>query len=573
MVMQKKLCLVSLLLLEIKLGSGQYEEAVRLEGSDRGLVLEYFAALSGEPLALLAMGTRHLHGRGVPKSCVAALEYYQAAADFVPSLGPPPPLALMKQNQITGADLVLKSSGGAKTKKKEILRYYKYMSEQGETDAQYALGHLYYYGGRGMSQNFDKAFALFEEAARKGNNLNAASYYGHMLSLGIGCQANNTEAQTWLQKAIRANAKENQALAMTSLALLELKKKADTEQAQKFLQVASELGHPDAMYNLALFQLGWNFSLSVTENEHVLFSPSQKKNLANQMKTRKKQTKSSFQLLSVASQSGQLQASKMLGKMYAQGALGVQRSCPLAVSNLKLVAERGPWIFELKKAYDSFRHGDYTNSLYIYKKFAEAGYELAQLNAALLEHKINDNLHQALRLYQLAADQSNPDALLAIGHIHFRHLLNYDLAAKFFISSYQFGRNAEAAFYLGFLYQTGLGIHKDWHLAKRHYQLAAQLNPLEGTWPSRLGLIFLYLDPFLSPSFLSMLLHPQQYHTIFPPTSSHDIFLQINQLLASTHHDHLLIISLLTLLLLLLSTRLFYFMSPRSPQRRNYYDR
>ena len=48
---------------------------------DVALIHEYFAALSEEPLAMMALGWRHLHGYSVPANCDAALEYYQAAAD------------------------------------------------------------------------------------------------------------------------------------------------------------------------------------------------------------------------------------------------------------------------------------------------------------------------------------------------------------------------------------------------------------------------------------------------------------------------------------------------------------
>mmetsp|Transcript_33138 Transcript_33138/g.116305 ORF Transcript_33138/g.116305 Transcript_33138/m.116305 type:complete len:372 (-) Transcript_33138:988-2103(-) len=48
---------------------------------DVAVVHEYFAALGREPLAQMALGARHLHGRGVPARCDASLEYYEAAAN------------------------------------------------------------------------------------------------------------------------------------------------------------------------------------------------------------------------------------------------------------------------------------------------------------------------------------------------------------------------------------------------------------------------------------------------------------------------------------------------------------
>ena len=41
----------------------------------------YFASLSGNVHASLALGYRHHFGRGVPKSCRSASQYYKAAAE------------------------------------------------------------------------------------------------------------------------------------------------------------------------------------------------------------------------------------------------------------------------------------------------------------------------------------------------------------------------------------------------------------------------------------------------------------------------------------------------------------
>ena len=42
-------------------------------------------------------------------------------------------------------------------------------------------------------------------------------------------------------------------------------------------------------------------------------------------------------------------------------------------------------------------------------------------------------------------------------------------------------------------YQRGLGVRRDFHLAKRHFDLAAESAP-EAAWPARLALGLLYLE-------------------------------------------------------------------------------
>ena len=43
----------------------------------------YFAAKSGDNTARMALGYRHMHGIGVPKSCWTAATYYQPVAEQV----------------------------------------------------------------------------------------------------------------------------------------------------------------------------------------------------------------------------------------------------------------------------------------------------------------------------------------------------------------------------------------------------------------------------------------------------------------------------------------------------------
>ena len=46
----------------------------------------YFAAAGNDSAARMALGYRHMHGLGVPKSCQAALLYYQPVAEHVVEL-------------------------------------------------------------------------------------------------------------------------------------------------------------------------------------------------------------------------------------------------------------------------------------------------------------------------------------------------------------------------------------------------------------------------------------------------------------------------------------------------------
>lgn len=43
----------------------------------------YFGAMGGDSFSRLALGYRHAHGSGVPKSCWSAASYYQPVAEQV----------------------------------------------------------------------------------------------------------------------------------------------------------------------------------------------------------------------------------------------------------------------------------------------------------------------------------------------------------------------------------------------------------------------------------------------------------------------------------------------------------
>uniref|UniRef100_A0A7S2DUP2 Uncharacterized protein n=2 Tax=Octactis speculum TaxID=3111310 RepID=A0A7S2DUP2_9STRA len=60
-------------------------------------------------------------------------------------------------------------------------------------------------------------------------------------------------------------------------------------------------------------------------------------------------------------------------------------------------------------------------------------------------------------------------------------------------------RHPQALWNLGWMYQWGIGVPFDPHLAKRHFDSTAEAHP-DGRWPAKLGLISLRLTSALEPS-------------------------------------------------------------------------
>ena len=59
------------------------------------------------------------------------------------------------------------------------------------------------------------------------------------------------------------------------------------------------------------------------------------------------------------------------------------------------------------------------------------------------------------------------------------------------------------------MYETGRGVPRDWHLAKRNYDLSMETN-LEAQLPATLSLIGLYLRRYV---FLFSVLFPPHFYT------------------------------------------------------------
>ena len=196
-----------------------------------------------------------------------------------------------------------------------------------------------------------------------------------------------------------------------------------------------------------------------------------------------------------------------LGQMHLNG-LGTPRSCQVAVQFLKAVAERGAWGTQLDAAHAALQNSDTAQSIQLYAPLAEGGYEVAQYNIAfqLDQHFLRwpeepilgieggEIARHALEMYRRAAQQGNVDAELKLGDYHYygygvpvdleEAVVNYRVAAE--------ARSAQAMFNLAYMYAHGLGLSRDYHLAKRHYDQAMQTSA-EAWTPVRLALLELQM--------------------------------------------------------------------------------
>ncbi|KAI5945106.1 Protein sel-12 [Manis javanica] len=115
------------------------------------------------------------------------------------------------------------------------------------------------------------------------------------------------------------------------------------------------------------------------------------------------------------------------------------------------------------------------------------GYEVAQSNSAfILESKkakilVKERMYpMALLLWNRAAIQGNAFARVKLGDYHYYGYgtrKDYQTAAAHYSIAASKYQSAQAMFNLAYMYEYGLGITKDTHLARRLYHMAAQTSP------------------------------------------------------------------------------------------------
>ncbi len=108
--------------------------------------------------------------------------------------------------------------------------------------------------------------------------------------------------------------------------------------------------------------------------------------------------------------------------MMAAKGKDIPYDCASAVRHFKFAAEAGPWGELLQTASDLYTAGSHDIALNLYLRLSEAGYELAQSNAAwMMENghcaQFGDETCTRLtvQMYTRAAAQNRPDAYLRYG--------------------------------------------------------------------------------------------------------------------------------------------------------------
>ena len=111
----------------------------------------------------------------------------------------------------------------------------------------------------------------------------------------------------------------------------------------------------------------------------------------------------------------------------------------------------------------------------------------------------NDTARLALTQWIRSAAQRNIDSLVKVGDYYYHgfgvpeepETLRFEKAVGYYQSAADTQMSALAMWNLGYMYENGIGVPQDFHLAKRHYDLALETNQ-EAYLPIVLSLVKLY---------------------------------------------------------------------------------
>lgn len=145
-------------------------------------------------------------------------------------------------------------------------------------------------------------------------------------------------------------------------------------------------------------------------------------------------------------------------------------------------------------------------ALWAYSQLAEQGYETAQVSAAYLMYQLPYEFEDpprttdqrktlAISYYTRAFKQGNIDAGVVAGDIYFQ-MQNYSKAMALYQGA-ALKYSIQAIWNLGYMHEHGLGVNRDFHLAKRYYDQVSE-HDHRFYLASKLSVLKLHLKSWLT---------------------------------------------------------------------------
>eukprot|EP00752_Nemacystus_decipiens_P006865 g6166.t1 len=483
-----------------KLGYPEAQHALSVilasSGEDEveAILYDFFASLGGDPLAHAALGYRYLYGIGTPQNCQQSLlHYHMAAREVIADLHTDGRGGIARAVDRTRlSDRFVAGRRPASDTDRELVDLWAAAAETGDLHSIRAMGVLHQHGVRGVEQDFEKSFEMFQKGAEL-RDLHSTSHAANLLMRGAGTPPDYEAALRMFRMSRTTHVSLN---GLGYLYFHGLGVEKDVAKAMEFFLKAQD-EDKDKQNSDVLFNMGL---LYLTGNEDV--------RIDGEMVYSGRDAQKALTYLNAAANMGHVEAMFQAALLYADGEepLTISR-CTSAVKLMKNVVERGPWMENMRAALRRATAGDYGGALVLYSRLAEIGFEVAQSNAAWLLDAghcgggaVNGTKvgceKRALRLYEHAARQGRASAEMKIGDFHYHGKadlpVDYEKAAERYLKASD-ARNAEALFGMGYMHQTGKGVPQDLFLAKRYFDEAATVST-DAVPVARLSLLLLRLQ-------------------------------------------------------------------------------
>lgn len=336
------------------------------------------------------------------------------------------------------------------------------------------LGQIYYYGNTDIDVDFEQARHYFELALEKGH-LGAYGFLGQMYYRGEGVDKDLVQAFEFFRKGI-AGTGVGAGMAYNGMGLCYMngiEVTEDRSEALEYFLKAIQNGSVEAMYNSALVML---------KDESKAYNDI------------------AVELLMNAAKQGYLLANYELAKIHSKN----DRLQNLCLYLLRAFFEK----YEVNDLLDNgvvfFNQGLTNQALARFLLLSYQGFETAQFNVAYVYSKNSKRnplyAKRAAMWYYRSAQGGDRQARIRLGDIfYYGKGLDkpYPAAAmaNYLISMNE--KNPEGAYCVGYLYEKGIGVPKDYILARNYYLEAMHLKP-EAYWPIRIVLLKLSLLSYLS---------------------------------------------------------------------------
>ncbi|KAF7249444.1 hypothetical protein EYD10_05221 [Varanus komodoensis] len=330
----------------------------------------------------------------------------------------------------------------------EVYQYYRFLAERGDTQIQKAF---YYFLKAAYAGNAN-GMAFLGKMYLEGSTIVAQSNATALKYFKMAADKNYTEAFTYFQKA----AEKGFANAQFQLGVMYHTGsgvKKDFKLAFQYFYLASQNGQPLAIYYLAqMYATGTGVLRScqnAVEVSNTLFeSLCLEMPLIGNARSALLGSISEIRNVSVVIQHNSVHVYSEVN--------------PTIINRLyRTVCELGRWSEKFLTAYFAYQAGNIDASLIQYAFLAEMGYEVAQSNSAFIMESGNAFARVKTGDYHFYGFGTKRDYVTAAIH--------YNLAAS--------QQSAQAMFNLAYMYEYGLGIPQDIHLARRWYGMAAETNP------------------------------------------------------------------------------------------------